>query len=280
MNQIHNKFFLFSALLLTLSLSNGLVQAQPSNQEPRHIQSLDEKAGIKKKEQDLRIFLQNNPQVPEAHLNLGNAYWAEGRDGKPIRHYLAAIKLNPNYAEAYYNLGNVLFTQGEHEQAVQSYKKAIELKPSFAPAYNGLANAYIDEKKYGDAIETYKKALDADSSYKDAYHNVCSAYIYAARYYEGVSACRKAVNVAPDARSYNNLGNAYFRTKQFGPAIEAYNKALELNSDLPEAHFNLAAISLVHTKNKQEALNRQRILQSIDPQKGHKLTALIKASGI
>jgi len=276
-------FYVASLIIFTflfVSINSIGIQAQPSNQEARHNLTSQEKLDLKRKVAELKSVLQNNPKIAEAHLNLGNAYWAEGHDGKPIRHYLAAIKLNPNYAEAYYNLGNVLFTQGEHEQAIQAYQKAIELKPSFAPAFNGLANAYIDEKKYSEAIDTYKKSLEADPSNKYASYNICAAYLYAARYYEAVSACRKAIDVLPDSRAYNNLGNAYFRTKQFDKAIEAYNKALDLNPDLPEAHFNLAAISLVHTKNKQEALNRQRILQSIDPQKGHKLTALIKASGI
>jgi protein O-GlcNAc transferase len=282
MTHLKNKKHI-TILLATLSAVFLMVQggyAQPSNQDERHELSTAEKQDLKRKEQDLRDYLSTNPRVAEAHLSLGNNYWAQGRDGKPIRHYLAAIKLNPNYAEAYYNLANVFFVQGEHEQAAQAYSKAIELKPSFAPAHNGLGNALLDEKKYGDAIESYQKAISLNPDYKEANYNLCAAYVYAAKYQNAISACKKAAANAEDARTYNNLGNAYFRTKQFDEALTAYKRALELSPQLPEAHFNIAAISLVHTKNKQEALNRQKMLEVLDPQKSRKLSALIKSSGI
>jgi superkiller protein 3 len=273
------KSFLFScSLLLALTAPAFMAQAQPSNQDSRQILTIPEKRDLKNKKAELKKYLDTNPRLAEAHLNLGNVYWNEGRDGKPIRHYLAAIKLNPNYAEAYYNLANVFFVQGEHEQAVQAYNKAIQLKPDFALAHNGLGNAFIDEKRYPAAIESYKKAVESNPQLKEANYNLCAAYVYAAKYYEAIPACQKAISLVEDARAFNNLGNAYFRTKQFDLALIAYKKALEINPELPEAHFNIAAISLVHSKNKQEAINHQKLLQVIDPQKGHKLAALIKSA--
>lgn len=269
-----NKLLSFTFLLLGFSSFASL--AQPSNQEERKELTLAEKQELKAKEIQLKQFISENPRVPEAHLNLGNIYWEEGRDGKPIRHYLAAIKLNPNYAEAYYNLGNVFFVQGEHEQAVQAYNKAIEIKPSFAPAHNGLGNALVDEKQYLKAIESYQKAIQVDPNYKEANYNLCASYLYAAKYYEAINSCLNYLKIAEDARAYNNLGNSYFRTKQFDLALKAYKKSLEINPQLPEAHFNIAAINLVHTKNMQEAVSHQKMLEVIDPQKGRKLSALIK----
>ncbi|MDX1919786.1 MAG: tetratricopeptide repeat protein [Candidatus Caenarcaniphilales bacterium] len=276
--QKFQKFFLISSLIVLFSGLSAI--AQPSNQEERKELTIAEKAELDKKEEELKAMLEKNPRLAEVHLNLGNIYWTQGRDGKPIRHYLAAIKLKPDYAEAYYNLGNVFFTQGEHEQAVKSYRKAIELKETFAPAHNGLGNALIDEKNYAAAIESYKRAVDLNPSYNEAIYNLCSAYMYAAKYSDAVTACQRATNIQRDARAYNNLGNAYFRTKQFDLALKAYNNALEVEPELPEAHFNIAAISLVYKKDKAEALNRERILKVIDPQKSHKLSALIKSSGI
>ncbi len=275
---LKNNFLTLTFFLLSLNTLG--VCAQPSNQEERKDLTLADKQQLRAKESQLKQFISQNPRVAEAHLNLGNIYWEEGRDGKPIRHYLAAIKLNPNYAEAYYNLGNVFFVQGEHEQAVQAYNKALEIKPGFAPAHNGLGNALIDEKQYLKAVESYQKAIQLEPNYKEANYNLCAAYVYAARYNEAISACLNSLKFTEDARAYNNLGNSYFRIKQFDEALRAYKKALELNPQLPEAHFNIAAISLVHTKNKEEALNRQKMLEVIDPQKSRKLSALIKAAKI
>ena len=268
--------FLFYCLFTVSQISI----AQPSNQPQKQTLTLIQKQELKATETKIKSLLSQNPRVPELHLNLGNNYWQQGRDGKPIRHYLAAIKLNPNYAEAYYNLANIYFEQGEHELAVENYEKAIELKPNLLQAWNGLANALIDEKKYSEAIEKYQKVISLDSKNKDAVYNLCSVYIYSALYNKAISACKSATELVGDARSFNNLGNSYFRTNQFDLALDNYKKALSLDSELPEAHFNIAAISLVHNKNKSEALSHQKILEVIDPQKGHKLLALIKSSGI
>jgi tetratricopeptide (TPR) repeat protein len=270
--------YLFSLVLFALTVFNLGAFAQPSNQDERKPLTLQQKKALQAKEAELKEILEKNPRVAEAHLNLGNVYWAQGRDGKPIRHYLAAIKLNPNYAEAYYNLANIFFIQGEHEQAVKAYQKAIEIKPDFVPALNGLANAFVDEKKYTEAIHNYKRAEEIDPTNEDTLYNLCTTLIYAARYDEAVNSCQQAAEKTNDARAYNNLGNAFFRKKRYEDASVAYNKAIQLNSELSEAHFNLAAISLLHRKNRQEALNRQKILQVLDPQKSSKLSALIKSA--
>ncbi len=280
---ISSKSFLAATLFslsLVLNLNTTAVFAQPSNQESTKPLTVDQKRSLKEKEIDLKRYIYDNPRVPEAHLNLGNIYWDQGRSGKPIRHYLAAIKLNPEFAEAYYNLGNVFFREGEYDQALQAYRKAIEIKPSYADAHNGLGNAYIDKKKYNDAIDSYRRAIQVKPSHREAIYNLCTANLYAANYSEAIESCEKATESSPDSRSYNNLGNAYFRSKQFDSALSAYRKALSFDPELPEAHFNIAAISLVYSKNKQEALNREKILKVLDPQKGFKLSKLIEQSGI
>ena len=276
MNYLQDKV-LYGFSLLLLCFITFPTEAHPSNQSPRQKLSLSKEQALKAREFTLRRFISQNPRVAEAHLNLGNIYWQQGRDGKPIKHYLAAIKLKPDYAEAYYNLGNVFFIQGEHEQAVKAYTKSVSIKPSFAPAHNGLGNALLDEGNYQKAIISYQKALKINPRYLEASYNLCTANIYAANYYQAINSCLNSIDLSPDSRTYNNLGNAYFRTKQFDFAEDAYTKALKIDPRLPEAHFNLAAISLVHGKNKEKAITRQKILEIIDPQKSHKLAALIKS---
>ena len=38
-----------------------------------------------------------------------------------------------------------------------------------------------------------------------------------------------------------NLGNAYYMVNKYEEAIRAYNKALDLNPESAECHFNLAS---------------------------------------
>lgn len=247
---------------------------QASNQEGRKVLSVEEKAQIKAKIEELTEVVEKNPDSAEAHLNLGNAYWKLGRPGMPLKHYLIAIKLKPNYAEAYYNLGNVYFVQGEYEQAIGAYKKAVQLRPNFADAYNGLGNALIDAKRYVEAAENYKTAMTINPSHSEAVYNLCVANLYSAKYSQAISSCKKAFELTKNPRAVNNLGNAYFRQGKLDDALLSYEKALNLKPDLAEAHFNVAAIKILQG-DRQGAIEKQQILQRIDPQKANKLRELI-----
>ena len=46
-----------------------------------------------------------------------------------------AIELNPNLIEAHFNLGNILKDLGNLKEAELSLRKAIELKPDLIEAY-------------------------------------------------------------------------------------------------------------------------------------------------
>ena len=45
------------------------------------------------------------PEFPEAHNNLGNALYLQGRFDEAVAHYEEALRLRPGYAEAHSNLG-------------------------------------------------------------------------------------------------------------------------------------------------------------------------------
>lgn len=44
-----------------------------------------------------------------------------------------------------------------------------------------------------------------------------------------------------NAPALYNLGNAYYMLNRFEDAIKVYVKALEINDESPECHFNLAS---------------------------------------
>ena len=46
--------------------------------------------------------------------------------------YHAALRLQPEFPEAHYNIGNAWKEQGETERAVASWKEELRCKPDFA----------------------------------------------------------------------------------------------------------------------------------------------------
>jgi tetratricopeptide (TPR) repeat protein len=50
------------------------------------------------------------------------------------------------YAEAHYNLDNVLYEQGKLDEALAAYREAMRIKPDFAEAHSNLGAAALNEQ--------------------------------------------------------------------------------------------------------------------------------------
>lgn len=125
---------------------------------------------IDKAIKEYKKALEMNPNIPEAHYNLGYDYHIKNKMlDEAIKEYNEAIRLNPRYAEAICNMGTALNDKGLPEEAIEQYKKSIRIKPSYSAHYN-LANVFLEKRLYDEAINEYKNAIrlkpiDAKSHY-------------------------------------------------------------------------------------------------------------------
>src|SRR5437660_704893 len=85
-----------------------------------------------------RQVLAAQPNLAEAHSNLGNALAAQGKLGEAVAAHREAISIKPDYAEAHSNLGDALTTQGKLDEAIAAYRQAISIKPDYAKAFSSL----------------------------------------------------------------------------------------------------------------------------------------------
>jgi tetratricopeptide (TPR) repeat protein len=55
---------------------------------------------------------------------------------------------------------------------------------------------------------------------------------------KGVHICLHQVNFCPNYGAYDNIGIAYASSNKFKEAIEAYEKAIEINPDYDTTYYN------------------------------------------
>ena len=106
------------------------------------------------------IALSLDPNLPGAHVAMGNYYYHGKLDYEPaIREFNKAIRLQPNNADAYGGIGYVQRRQGKIQQAMTSLNKVIELDPrSFQSAFEiGFTNVLLRE--YEQAIRMIDRAI-------------------------------------------------------------------------------------------------------------------------
>jgi tetratricopeptide (TPR) repeat protein len=116
--------------------------------------------------------------------------------------------------EVWNKKGNIHFQNGDYEKAIVAYNKAIELDRSFGWPYTNLAHTYLKLGKYAEAILLYQKSASL------------------------------LKNNEEKAAAWNSLGNIYRHLNEYENALNAYQKADELNPQNAGQHDHMELASL------------------------------------
>ena len=106
--------------------------------------------------------------------------------------------------------GNKLYNAASYADAEVAFKKALEKAPESKKASYNLGNAVYQQNRNKEAIKQFGE-LEKTLKSKDA-----------------------------KAEAYHNLGNSLMNEKQYGPAVDAFKKALRNNPKDNETRYNLA----------------------------------------
>jgi len=157
------------------------------------------------------------------------------------------------YQKATYYRGLELMNEGDYLKAKEMFEKL--LKNGFDPELRQLAKFWNAEADY--RLNRFKEARTGFEDYLAGNHNKFSNegkliyynlgytnfklknYAKAAEYFQ------KFIDTKPDKKllkdAYLRLGDSYFTTKKYWPAMEAYNKAIEMGgADADYAAFQKA----------------------------------------
>jgi tetratricopeptide (TPR) repeat protein len=99
----------------------------------------------------------------------------EDEPERAIQAYRQALQLDPDLPDAHLNLGRLLHESGRPADiaaAETHYRRALALRPADATAAFNLGVALQDLKRFLDAVEAYEKALALDPRLPDAHFNL------------------------------------------------------------------------------------------------------------
>lgn len=162
-------------------------------------------------------------EKPTAALNLGNLYAKLNEADKAAGAYRKALEImhrpnRPTLSEAEqkqwaqweeaaaFNLAQILATAGKDAEAATAYEEYLKRNPGNVVARSNLAVVYTRMGKKAEATKTYNELLALDLSDEDFF----------------------------------GVGVGLFRGEQYGPAADAFRKAVAKNSAFRDAYYNLA----------------------------------------
>jgi len=138
-----------------------------------------------------------NPQLPEGHFALAEAYFLGGDRARAVDEYRqtlrldpdnayawcafagmnissdleeaesaarTSIRLHPGYFQAYRILGQVLQQQGRYEEAISAFEYALQLDPDFRTGRDRLGQLHLAQGNYNQALNQFERARQLGES--------------------------------------------------------------------------------------------------------------------
>jgi protein O-GlcNAc transferase len=139
-----------------------------------------------------------NPNVAEAHINLGRMH-AECRDyDAAVESYRHAIRLNPRLPLAHSNFSAVLLNLGHREEALSHSQAAITMAPNYADAWHNRGNILIEMARFDEARASYERAFAYDPTNVDAVMGRALALQSSGKYLDAIAAFDHVLQKRPD----------------------------------------------------------------------------------
>jgi tetratricopeptide (TPR) repeat protein len=92
-----------------------------------------------------------------------------------VKAYIQRIDVNPNSAEAHRQLGEIYFLQGRNDEALLELSTAVWLDEADARALAGIGQAHVRAAAYGEAASAFERALRLDSGLMEARYGLATS---------------------------------------------------------------------------------------------------------
>jgi tetratricopeptide (TPR) repeat protein len=191
-----------------------------------------------------------------------------------IEIFRQATERYPQSSRLAIGLGMALYSLGKYDDAVVSLLHAADLSPSDPRIYPFLSRAYDSSPGQADeVIKRFRRFADLQP------RNGRALYYYAMSLWKGKRAqdpsldlhqieslLTKSIELDPTlAEAQLQLGNLYSDQSKYADAIPHYKRALELNTDLADAHYRLGQ-AYVRTGEKDRAQQELQVYQQLRAQ--------------
>jgi tetratricopeptide (TPR) repeat protein len=185
-----------------------------------------------------------------------------------------AIARYPDSPRLMIGLGMALYSRGKYDEAVKALLRASDLNPSDPRCYLFLSKAYDSSPNQADeVIVRFRRFSELRPD------NALAQYYYAMSLWKGKRAedasldlkqvealLQKSVTLDSKlADAHVQLGNLYSTQHDYAKSIPEYERALDLNPNLPDAHYRLGQ-DYVHVGHKDRAQGEFEVYQRLRAQ--------------
>ncbi len=181
-----------------------------------------------------------------AQNNLGGALLLLGKPDEAYTHFQAAAEINPNDPMSHSNMGAYLQQRGKLSEAMEQYERTISLTSDaglLSATYANLGAACRQLGEDDKARDSYDHALRLNPNQSNAYLGLGQLLEKQDRLDDAIHNYSKSVELRPTDMGFLLLGHALESAGRRPEALAAYQTALKLSPEMPEAQHAVDALS-------------------------------------
>jgi len=267
-------FFLTGQLGDARQLIQSIVQQKNTGELHNLLGQIEEKDGkFIQAANEFQIAAQMDPSEDNL-FTLGSELLLHRTYEPAIDVFQLATKRYPTSPRLLIGLGMALYSRGNYEQSIRSLLAAADLDPVDPRCYLFLSKSYLSSPNQADdVIQRFRRYSELQPG------NALAQYYYAVSLWKGKRLEEASVDflavesllqksIALDgtiADTHLQLGILYADQHQLAKSLPEYQRALELNPDLPDAHYRLGQY-YVRAGQKDQAQQEFVVYQQLQSQ--------------
>lgn len=179
----------------------------------------------------------------ESRLDLGRMLLAQKRYAAALQLLEEAVTIKADSANCWNALGVARRETDDMQGAADAFRRALAANPDLIHAHNNLGNWYLAAGAPEEALRRFEGALAIDAGFYETLNNRIVALLDLARNQEAETFAKQALETFPESAPLHlNLGNSYLQQGRGYLALKSYERALALDPNFEEAHFNHALL--------------------------------------
>ena len=182
------------------------------------------------------------PRSP--HLTLAEGLARRGNLQQAVEACYAALRINESEQLAHALLAELMLSGDFYDEAITSATRAIEIDPACSPAYLALGLAYDRQGGMWDqSILVWHELAEVEPDLVTAHVQLGEAFSAAAFDDQAIEAWRRALELdSSEARAMYNLAIAALKKEGMATALPGFRRAGELDPSQDDLFFALAGI--------------------------------------
>jgi serine/threonine-protein kinase len=192
----------------------------------RHTGDTRDDVWLKRADASAQLALKLNDQLALAHAAQGVVRMGEQRDAEALGFAEQALRLDPMNRFGLILKGDALTRMRRYPEAEKTLLGALRMHQRDHLLQDLLGTLYYNQGKYVAAEQTFRASIAIEPDAVIAYANLSSVLLRQNRSDEALQVLQQGLQIRPNGRLYNNLGNALFNRGDYVGAAQAFEESV------------------------------------------------------